>query len=260
MRPTGCLKRTRNILKIIGILNLIDADGVLRATPAMIQFALHDPLEARDAERFAALQERLNRLVDGGFVVHRTYSDEYRVWQGTDVDIDARVREVATGSACRCRRILQRAPRQRPARRGRGRQAQPADRNVALLCTAISHEAGRSTAPRASRTPQTASSSTTSETHDARPAVNSPLPGAGRYHREARGCPSGRYHLMALEELLDNDTIDHVAAREIAERRCQSPVKIGAQLDQAFSPRQPESRPGTCGAEATETAASPTRS
>ncbi len=76
----GLAQEDQDTLKVIGILNLIDADGVLRATPALIRLALHDPLDAPAPERFAELQGRLRRLVDDGFLVHRSYSDEYRVW------------------------------------------------------------------------------------------------------------------------------------------------------------------------------------
>src|SRR6185437_10353277 len=91
----GLAEEDRDTLKAIGILNLIDADGALRATPAMIQLALNDPLDAADPERFTALRQRLQRLAGSGFLVHRGYSDEYRVWEGSNVDIDARVRENA---------------------------------------------------------------------------------------------------------------------------------------------------------------------
>jgi hypothetical protein len=91
----GLSPEDQDILKTIGILNLIDVDGALRATPAMIHFAMHDPADAGDSERFAMLQQRLQHLVETGFLTHRAYSNEYRVWQGTDVDIDARVKEIA---------------------------------------------------------------------------------------------------------------------------------------------------------------------
>src|SRR5690606_26211947 len=83
----------QDVLKTIGVLNLIDSDGALSATAPMIHFALHDPTDVADSDAFTALEERLADLVRRGFVVHREFSGEYRVWQGTDVDIDGRLKE-----------------------------------------------------------------------------------------------------------------------------------------------------------------------
>ena len=63
--------------KAIALLNLISATGKIRASREVL--ALVDA----DAERILA------ELEGAGLVTHRDFADEYRIWQGTDVDIRA---------------------------------------------------------------------------------------------------------------------------------------------------------------------------
>ncbi|MEY9948432.1 ATP-binding protein [Kitasatospora sp. GAS1066B] len=253
----GLPTEDQELLKIIGILNLIDADGLLRATPAMIQFALHDPLDAEDAERFAALEERLNNLVEGGFVVHRAYSNEYRVWQGTDVDIDARVREVAT--RIRPADVVDYFSKHLgtvlPAAVVAGKHSQQTGM-LRYLVTAVSHEGEKIDGPEIVKDAADGLIVYHLGTHDTRPVVNSPLPVLIGTTEQPDKILQAGIDLVALEELLDDDTIDHVATREIAERAAEIAQKIGAQLDEAFSPRSPQST-WRLWHEATETSSEP---
>ena len=89
-----------DILKTIGILNLIDAGGILRASESMIYFALNDPAVQPARISRGALAERLKHLEStedgegGSPLVYRKFSDEYRIWRGTDIEISARIDEI----------------------------------------------------------------------------------------------------------------------------------------------------------------------
>ena len=237
----GLAPEDQDTLKAIGILNLIDADGVLRATPAMIQLALNDPVDAPDPKRFAALQERLQRLVDDGFLVHRKYSDEYRVWQGSDVDIDARVKEIAIRIAPSdvVGYFSKHLGRVLPAAVVAGAHSQRTGM-LRYFRTAISHQTEKLDGP---------------TIHDAadgmivyhlgaldtRPLINSPLPVLIGTTKNPTTILEAGITLVALEELLQDESLDHVAKREIQERAADISQTIGSQLDEAFNPRSPQS-------------------
>jgi hypothetical protein len=70
------------LLKTIGLLNLVGGQRGLKASPALLASLFESDLEG--------LLERLKRVS----VIHfRTYNNEYRVWQGTDFDLEAALRQ-----------------------------------------------------------------------------------------------------------------------------------------------------------------------
>ncbi|MER6000862.1 ATP-binding protein [Nonomuraea angiospora] len=236
----GLAAEDQEVLKVIGILNLIDADGLLRATPSMIHFALQDPVGVADPECFAALQARLDDLVENGFVVHRAYSNEYRVWQGTDVDIDARLKEVAAriqtvDVVAYFRNHLGTVL---PAAVVAGKHSQQTGM-LRYFVTAVSRGGEKLDGPEIVKDAADGLLVYHLGTLDSRPMVNSPLPVLiGTTDEPSRVMQAG-IDLVALEELYDDDTIDHVARREIAERAAEISHSIGALLDEAFNPRSP---------------------
>lgn len=67
-------------LKTIGVLNLISKSGKLRASKNMIGYAIgKDPTKI------------LQKLEKKSIVTYRRYADEYRIWHGTDVNIQAKL-------------------------------------------------------------------------------------------------------------------------------------------------------------------------
>jgi hypothetical protein len=76
-------------LKAVGLLNLVSQAGALRASAAMLAFALngHQPHAARHLD----IRRRLLGLQRRGFLTYRSFADEYRLWEGTDVDLQAAV-------------------------------------------------------------------------------------------------------------------------------------------------------------------------
>ncbi|MBF8184919.1 ATP-binding protein [Nonomuraea sp. K274] len=238
----GLPSEDRDILKTIGILNLIDVDGVLRATPAMIQFAMNDPSSAADPERFEMLQQRLHHLVETGFLTHRTYSNEYRVWQGTNIDIDARVKDIAVHVApshvvdhlgehlgtVLPREVVAGAHMQRTGM-------------MRYFRTAISLQADKLDGP-----------GVVSDAADGmiifhlgepgtRPLVNSPLPVLIGTTKDPAAILDAGVTLRALEDLRHQDDIDLVAGREIEERIAEISHELGTRLDEAFNPQGDES-------------------
>ncbi len=69
--------------KAIGLLNLLDRGGALRASSAMVAFGLG---LANEAER-EQVTKALRRLERAGVLTYRRFADEFRLWEGTDFDI-----------------------------------------------------------------------------------------------------------------------------------------------------------------------------
>ncbi|MCS6812349.1 MAG: hypothetical protein NZ772_02060 [Cyanobacteria bacterium] len=77
------------VLKTIGVLNLVTTNGQLRATPHLVALALCDrPDQTPQVEHWHhIIQDLCNR----GIITHRQPLDELRLWQGSDVDIEAAI-------------------------------------------------------------------------------------------------------------------------------------------------------------------------
>jgi len=71
----GLSKQQTRLAKTIALLNLVSTSGTIRASREVL--ALAEP-NARDA--VAELEAR-------GVITYRAFADEYRIWQGTDIDI-----------------------------------------------------------------------------------------------------------------------------------------------------------------------------
>ena len=71
----GLSKRQTRTAKTIALLNLVSTTGTIRASSRML--ALTD----------IRVNETLVDLEAAGIIIYRDFVDEYRVWQGTDVDI-----------------------------------------------------------------------------------------------------------------------------------------------------------------------------
>ena len=65
----------RRLAKTIAVLNLVATSGTLRASRKVLGLAESD------------VDETLAQLKAAGLVTYRSFADEYRIWQGTDIDI-----------------------------------------------------------------------------------------------------------------------------------------------------------------------------
>jgi energy-coupling factor transporter ATP-binding protein EcfA2 len=234
----GLAKENQDTLKAIGILNLIDADGLLRATPAMIQFALHDPVDASAPERFTMLQERLRQLVDAGFLVHRDYSDEYRVWQGSNVDIDARVRDnaVRISPSDVVDYFRKQLGKVLPAAVVAGAHSQRTGM-LRYFRTAISHHVEKLDGPETAHDAADGMIVYHLGTLEKRPVVASQLPVLVGITKDPASILQAGITLVSLEALLQDGPLDHVATREVEERIAAISEGIKSHLDEGFNPR-----------------------
>ena len=84
------------VLKTVGVLNLISAGGVYRASRDAVSYSLNDCTFIEDAA--SASREAIERLVSVGILVYREFADEYRIWFGTDYPLQDRL-QLERGSA-----------------------------------------------------------------------------------------------------------------------------------------------------------------
>ena len=73
-----------NILKTIGVLNIIGSKGGFKASKAILETCLPKKTAARNAIK--ALQEK-------SIINYRRFNNEYRVWQGSDFDLEEVLQE-----------------------------------------------------------------------------------------------------------------------------------------------------------------------
>jgi hypothetical protein len=65
------------VAKAVAILNLVASNGPLRASPALLERSVHNS------------PAHLSALVEANVIVHRNTTDEYRIWHGSDVDLES---------------------------------------------------------------------------------------------------------------------------------------------------------------------------
>ncbi|MDI3340909.1 MAG: hypothetical protein QJR03_10295 [Sphaerobacter sp.] len=85
--------REAEVIKTVGVLGVLAEGSHLRASPALISFALTD--QPDDADVAAALRS----LEARSLLVYRRFNGSYRVWEGSDIDITARVEEALRKTA-----------------------------------------------------------------------------------------------------------------------------------------------------------------
>lgn len=86
----GLSEAQRRVLKSIGILNLVATTGSLRASKQLLMFTCADGQEGSEDDD--AVEARLTELEAHGLVTFRDYAQEYRIWRGSDFDINAALR------------------------------------------------------------------------------------------------------------------------------------------------------------------------
>lgn len=85
------------LLKIVGVLNLLNDNGPLRASALMVAFACDVTMSRTDEVR-----RRLAHLAERGVIAFRGFADEYRLWNGTDFDVSSAIadaREMLSSTA-----------------------------------------------------------------------------------------------------------------------------------------------------------------
>lgn len=109
------------VLKSIGVLNLVSSGGILRASRRILELAtMHAVASSATIDDLDAVLEKLEAA---GLITYRNFSDEYRVWQGSDFDIEGAISTARR--ACRDRSLadlLNEAAAPEPAVAGRHSQ------------------------------------------------------------------------------------------------------------------------------------------
>ena len=77
------------VLKIVAVLNLVAAGGVLRASKSMISAVVID--KSLGITKPKNVEKMLNALEIRGIITYREFADEYRIWNGSDYDLKGAV-------------------------------------------------------------------------------------------------------------------------------------------------------------------------
>ncbi|WP_197701740.1 ATP-binding protein [Micromonospora echinospora] len=229
----GLPEDDQEVLKTIGLLNLVDASGALRASLDTVLFALTDPTDTADPQARQALWERIDGLIDRNFLVHREFSDEYRVWQGSDVDLGAEIQTLI--ERCDDHTAVNVVNRYLPVAVVAGRHSQSTGMLRHFITSASDAETGTVTGCQIGE-PADGMLLFHFGDESTIPTVNSPLPVAVGISGDAKTVLAAARYLHALEELSYNDDYDAVARRELTERIAQANAELATRVAAAFTP------------------------
>jgi len=81
-------KTHQDVVKTIGVLNVLSQFSHLSASADLISFALCD-----SPSLSKPLEVHLSHLKDASIITHRSYNNSYRIWEGSDVDLEERILE-----------------------------------------------------------------------------------------------------------------------------------------------------------------------
>lgn len=81
-----------SVLKVIGLLNLISGPSRFRSSDRLVSFAFLKP-HGNSGEAEGNVKDAIDENIQKGILIYRAYADEYRLWEGTDFDIPAAIRE-----------------------------------------------------------------------------------------------------------------------------------------------------------------------
>ncbi|MBW4582232.1 MAG: hypothetical protein KME42_21920 [Tildeniella nuda ZEHNDER 1965/U140] len=96
-----------NVLKTIGILNLITATGALKASPALVAFALCDhPDDTAALEHWQAV---IKDLTQKGIITYRNQTDDLKLWEGSDFNVEAAIYQLLEKERLPLAQLLTRA-------------------------------------------------------------------------------------------------------------------------------------------------------
>jgi len=230
------------LLKTVGLLNLVGAASALAATPEVLAFAVG----AQGLGDKCAAESALAGLLDSGFIVYRNHADEYRIWQGSDTDIEdciAHARERLAGvdllkelnrMSPASARVAQRHGHKTGTFRYFKTVYSPAVSDAADPCLMsddadglliLTFSGGRSRAIPAS------------ETSDGRPVVVCQSP-------DKKAVQRALVETVALSEVSTDPQVlaDPVARREIRERLAESAEVLASELRHAFDPDREDLR------------------
>ena len=87
---------TVKLIKTIGLLSIVREGSVnLKASKALLRYALDDGMDTFQNEVDEPVESSLAILEQRSIVIYRRYNDTYALWEGSDIDIESRLREAA---------------------------------------------------------------------------------------------------------------------------------------------------------------------
>ena len=99
---------TVKLIKTIGLLGIVGEGSVnLKASKALLRYTLDDGIETRqnevdepvalnpDTVGVESFESALAMLEQRSIAIYRRYNDAYALWEGSDIDIEGRLREAA---------------------------------------------------------------------------------------------------------------------------------------------------------------------
>jgi hypothetical protein len=218
------------LLKIVGVLNLVSGNGRLRASPDVVVFAA-DVTGRRSPE----IRRRLSHLCERGVLAFRSFADEYRLWNGTDFDVSgaiANARELLSGVSPA--QLLTSAASPTPVIAGRHSQ----EKGILRYFDVVFADPGTEIP----NTPSTADGVVVYVAGDGpapipsgieRPVVIVRSTHVGEAHAAALELAAVRHVLRDREADLANDW---VARRELQERASHASVEVALRVARAFEP------------------------
>ena len=85
---------TVKLIKTIGLLGIVGESSVnLKASKGLLRYVLDDDTETLNDETTESFESALTMLDGRSIVIYRRYNDAYSLWEGSDIDIEARLRE-----------------------------------------------------------------------------------------------------------------------------------------------------------------------
>ncbi|PIQ28041.1 hypothetical protein COW36_06920 [bacterium (Candidatus Blackallbacteria) CG17_big_fil_post_rev_8_21_14_2_50_48_46] len=78
----------QQVLKTVGLLNLVSLGGTIKARMDMTIAALNHQPVGQQSKLYKSWKKVIQALIEKGFLTYRKKLDELRLWQGTDFDIE----------------------------------------------------------------------------------------------------------------------------------------------------------------------------
>ncbi len=235
----GLPEHDQAILKTIGLLNLVDTSGALRASMDTILFALSDPLTIDDEDIRHVHVDRVEDLIRRGFLVYREFSDEYRVWQGSDVALSGHIGDLIDD--CSDHAAVAVVSNYLPTAVVAGKHSQRTGMLRHFITKATDAESSTLTGPAKNDAADGLLMFHFGDV-DSIPAVRTDKPVIVGVTSHAGNVLGAAKYLHALQELPDRVELDAVANIEVSERIAQATAELAARVAEAFAPAQIHAR------------------
>ena len=224
---TGLSNRQTRMAKRVGLLNLVASTGVVRASRELLQITEPDA------------DEVLAELEATGIVTHRRFADEYRIWEGSDIDIGGLIK-AARGSIRQrpLSELLSELGPLPPVVAAR----HSAEKDLLRVFKRRYADAMRPVKPLAPFDPHDGENLLIVDSIDATPRLDGGLgsakPVVAAIPRHVAGLHAAARQVLAVQQCIDDPMVagDWVARRELAERLEHAQATLAERAHEAFRP------------------------